>query len=166
VTTGAADQLGLGALVMNISHVGLQALAGAEGLLAETAGNQNVGMFRLFVFVQLRLGGESGQTFITGNSLLLRMNNQGMFSELTVCSKCFLAIFTLEWSLVKMHHQMVLQFGRSCSFEIALVTLQFILISEMSEYDVIVKVGDVNVLVTILHLTSYDVPCQSSSVIL
>ena len=53
VTTGAADQLGLGALLVNISHVGLQALAGGEGLLAETAGNQNVGMFRLFVFVQL-----------------------------------------------------------------------------------------------------------------
>ena len=62
------------------------------------------------MFVQLGLGGESGQTFIAGNCLLLGMNNQGMFSELTVCSKGLLTIPTLERSLVKMHHEMVLEF--------------------------------------------------------
>ena len=50
VATAAADQLGL-TFVVNISHVRLQALAGAEGLLAETTGHQDVGMFGLFVFV-------------------------------------------------------------------------------------------------------------------
>ena len=44
VTTAAADQLGL-TFVVNISHVGLQARGGAEGLLTETTGDQDIGMF-------------------------------------------------------------------------------------------------------------------------
>jgi len=99
VSAPAADQLGL-TLGMNISHVRLQTLPRAEGLLAETTGNQDIGMFRLFVFVQLGLSSESGQTFMTGNCLLLRMNYQGMFCELTVSSKGLLTISTLERSLV------------------------------------------------------------------
>ena len=55
----AADQLGL-TLGVNISHVRLQTLPRAEGLLTETTGNQDIGMFRLFVFVQLGLSSESG----------------------------------------------------------------------------------------------------------
>ena len=70
VATAAADQLGL-TFVVNISHVGLETLGGGEGLLAETAGDQDVGVFRLFVFVKLGLSVERGQTFITGNCLLL-----------------------------------------------------------------------------------------------
>ena len=50
VATAAADQLGL-TLVVDISHVGLQARGGGEGLLTETTGNQDIGMFGLFVFV-------------------------------------------------------------------------------------------------------------------
>ena len=44
VATAAADQLGL-TFVVNISHVGLQARGGAEGLLTETTGDQDIGMF-------------------------------------------------------------------------------------------------------------------------
>ena len=110
MAAAATDQLGL-TLVVDISLVGLQALAGAEGLLAVTAGNQDIGMFGLFVFVELGLSVEGGQTFIAGNCLLLRMNNQGMFSELTVGPKGLprrRTIPTLERSLVEMHHEMVL----------------------------------------------------------
>ena len=107
MATAAADQLGL-TLVVDISLVGLQTLAGAEGLLTVTTGNQDIRVFRLFVFVELGLCVERGQTFIAGNCLLLRMNNQGMFSELTVCPKGLRTIATLERSFIQMHHKMVL----------------------------------------------------------
>ena len=107
MATAAADQLGL-TLVVDISLVGLQTLAGAEGLLTVTTGNQDIRVFRLFVFVELGLCVERGQTFIAGYCLLLRMNNQGMFSELTVSSEGLLTISTLERSLVQMHHEVVL----------------------------------------------------------
>ena len=50
VATAAADQLGL-TFVVNISHVGLETLGGGEGLLTETTGDQDIGVFRLLVFV-------------------------------------------------------------------------------------------------------------------